>query len=75
MKSQRQPSSPPTPPIPSKIPAASKPETAVARTSPEYKNAYLKASSLFVYQQDSRKKTPGKKGASQIPRKKRTATS
>lgn len=34
------------------MPAANKPEKAVARTRPEYRIAVLNASSFFVYQHD-----------------------
>jgi hypothetical protein len=52
--SHRQPLKPRAPDRPAKIPAASKPEKAVAKTRPEYKTAVRRASSFFVYQQESR---------------------
>lgn len=38
---------------PAKMPAASRPDNAVASTRPEYRIAVLNASSFLVYQHDS----------------------
>lgn len=75
MNSHRQPLIPWTPSSPSKMPAAIRPEKAVARMRPEYRTAMRRASCLRGYQLLSRNKAPGKKGASTIPRKKRMAMS
>ena len=54
MKSHLHPAMPLLPSRPENIAAAKRPENAVARTRPEYKTAVRNASSLRVYQHESK---------------------
>ena len=51
--------SPSVPDMPAVMPALIKPEKAPERSEPSYRNAFLIASSFFVYHDESRNRAPG----------------
>jgi hypothetical protein len=58
--------------MPDKMPAEMSPAKEFDSRSPQISNAILMPSSRLVYQHESKKIAPGKKGASMTPRKNRT---
>jgi hypothetical protein len=61
--------------MPDKMPAEMRPAKAFDRRSPQMSKAIRMPSSRFVYQHESKKMAPGKKGASMTPKKNRTVRS